>query len=52
MSKSQKKKNKKKAAAANKADGTDKVNGDHSRSDAEDHEDEAEDEAEQPVCGP
>jgi hypothetical protein len=50
LSKSQKKKNKKKAAAANKADGTDKVNGDHhSRSDAEDHEDEAEDEAEQSV---
>ncbi|KAI4941292.1 hypothetical protein J4E91_010869 [Alternaria rosae] len=48
LSKSQKKKNKKKVAAANKADGTDKVNGDHSRSDAEDHEDEAEDEAEQP----
>jgi len=49
LSKSQKKKNKKKPAAANKAAGTDKVNGDHSRSDAEDHEDEAEDEAEQSV---
>ena len=52
MSKSQKKKNKKKAAAANKADGTDKVNGDHARSDAEDHDEDAEDEAEQAVCGP
>ncbi|KAI4612563.1 hypothetical protein J4E80_007297 [Alternaria sp. BMP 0032] len=52
LSKSQKKKNKKKAAAANKADGTDKVNGDHARSDADDHDEDAEDEAEQAVCGP
>ncbi|KAI4641212.1 hypothetical protein J4E93_008091 [Alternaria ventricosa] len=52
LSKSQKKKNKKKAAAANKADGTDKVNGDHARSDAEDHDEDAEDETEQAVCGP
>ena len=49
MSKSQKKKNKKKAAAANKADGTDKVNGDHARSDAYDHDEDAVDEAEQAV---
>ncbi|KAH8626043.1 hypothetical protein IG631_19922 [Alternaria alternata] len=51
LSKSQKKKHKKKAAAANKADETDsKVNGgDHSKSDAEDHDEDAEDEAGQTV---
>ncbi|CAG5137773.1 uncharacterized protein ALTATR162_LOCUS202 [Alternaria atra] len=48
LSKSQKKKNKKKAATANKADGTDnKVNGDHSKSDADEHDEDVEDEAEQ-----
>ncbi|KAL1797177.1 hypothetical protein ACET3X_003783 [Alternaria dauci] len=46
LSKSQKKKHKKKAAAANKADETDsRVNGDHSKSDAEDHDEDGEDEA-------
>ncbi|KAI5372177.1 hypothetical protein CUC08_Gglean004368 [Alternaria sp. MG1] len=51
LSKSQKKKHKKKATAANKADETDsKVNGgDHSKSDAEDHDEDAEDEAGQTV---
>jgi type II secretory ATPase GspE/PulE/Tfp pilus assembly ATPase PilB-like protein len=48
VSKSQKKKNKKKNAA-NKIQGADKVNGTSEASHAEDHDEDAEDEDEHPV---
>lgn len=46
-SKSKKKKSKKKGSTANKADEGDKVNGIHSKQDAEDHDEDAEDDDEQ-----
>jgi hypothetical protein len=48
-SKSKKKKNKKKGGSTNKTEEPDKVNGDHAKQDAEDHEDEVEDDDEQTV---